>query len=516
MSSLDNLRKAARRWLKALRANDQDASTRLSRAMANVPASPVLRDVQHALAREHGHDSWLDLKRALETRNPGRPSPDVELLQRLAADFLRAYQTGDSGALTRLGTYLQHRITWEQLRTEVHRELARLPEGERPAADLTLEDVHRYLASATGFGSWSELVQTLSGSYTASSHVQQPAIPRAREDVASGMLRPVELRITLPMELPEGEYTTTDNVWQMLAASKTGRLDAVRTLVAATPRLARCEHNYMPPLHLAVRESHVEVVRFLLEQGAYDANYVTYPYNETVFTLAKDRPQPEVAALLREYANRRAPQRVGGRNVHGVGHIDFPPDEDRARLEKLIGADAVHAVAALLDQRPALVHDELVFGAEGILSTSANRKRRTMLEMLLARGARVPDIAKWGRAYYFKHADIGALLLERGMNPNHMTWHRTTLLHDMAGEGNMEKATLLLKHGADINPVDDEFRTTPLGFAARWGRRGVVRLLLDHGADPNVAGADWATPLAWAERKAHGGIADDLRAAGAR
>jgi ankyrin repeat protein len=64
--------------------------------------------------------------------------------------------------------------------------------------------------------------------------------------------------------------------------------------------------------------------------------------------------------------------------------------------------------------------------------------------------------------------------------------------------------------------VDDEFRSTPLGFAARWGRRDLVRLLLDHGADPNVAGADWATPLAWAEKKGHRAIAGDLRAAGAR
>jgi ankyrin repeat protein len=47
-------------------------------------------------------------------------------------------------------------------------------------------------------------------------------------------------------------------------------------------------------------------------------------------------------------------------------------------------------------------------------------------------------------------------------------------------------------------------------------RRDLVRLLLDHGADPNVAGAEWATPLAWAEKKGHRDIARDLRAAGAQ
>ena len=65
MSSLDNLKKAARRWLNALRAGDPDARRRLERATPIAPAHPVLRDVHHALAREHGHESWMDLKRGM-------------------------------------------------------------------------------------------------------------------------------------------------------------------------------------------------------------------------------------------------------------------------------------------------------------------------------------------------------------------------------------------------------------------------------------------------------------------
>ena len=90
MSSLDNLRKAARRWLKALRANDPDAHARLSRAMPTAPSQPVLRDVQHALAREHGHGSWLDLTRAVASRAGTAASPDVEQFERLAEAFLHA------------------------------------------------------------------------------------------------------------------------------------------------------------------------------------------------------------------------------------------------------------------------------------------------------------------------------------------------------------------------------------------------------------------------------------------
>ena len=97
-----------------------------------------------------------------------------------------------------------------------------------------------------------------------------------------------------------------------------------------------------------------------------------------------------------------------------------------------------------------------------------------------------------------------------------MTWQEVTLLHDMAQSGDIAKARLLLDHGADINAVDDEYRTTPLGMAARWGQRAMVAFLLERGADPNSAGAPWSTPLAWAQKKGHSAVAGELSAAGAR
>ena len=74
----------------------------------------------------------------------------------------------------------------------------------------------------------------------------------------------------------------------------------------------------------------------------------------------------------------------------------------------------------------------------------------------------------------------------------------------MAHEGNIEHAKLLLEFGADINAVDEEYRSTPLGLAARGGGMGIVRLLLDNGADPDAAGA---TPLAWARKRGDGTVA---------
>ena len=79
-SSLDNLKREAKRWLHALRAGDRQALARLERATPNAPAEPSLRHVQHALAREHGFPGWAALKSQLAQGSPG----DAEHAERVA------------------------------------------------------------------------------------------------------------------------------------------------------------------------------------------------------------------------------------------------------------------------------------------------------------------------------------------------------------------------------------------------------------------------------------------------
>jgi len=55
-TSLDTLKKEAKRWLKALRDGDPRAAARFKAACPAAGEQPGLRDVQHALAREHGLD----------------------------------------------------------------------------------------------------------------------------------------------------------------------------------------------------------------------------------------------------------------------------------------------------------------------------------------------------------------------------------------------------------------------------------------------------------------------------
>jgi hypothetical protein len=91
---------------------------------------------------------------------------------------------------------------------------------------------------------------------------------------------------------------------------------------------------------------------------------------------------------------------------------------------------------------------------------------------------------------------------------------RRTVLHDVAAldeltpdEEVLAYAKLLLAAGARLDVRDDTLKSTPLGWACRWGRVGLVKLLLGHGADAVEADAEaWATPRAWARKMGHEGV----------
>jgi hypothetical protein len=87
-----------------------------------------------------------------------------------------------------------------------------------------------------------------------------------------------------------------------------------------------------------------------------------------------------------------------------------------------------------------------------------------------------------------------------------------TILHDVAGlNGIGELAAVLLDAGARMDARDEVLRSTPLGWACRWGRVEMARVLLDRGADPVEADAEpWARPRAWAGKGGNQAVIEAL------
>jgi hypothetical protein len=117
-----------------------------------------------------------------------------------------------------------------------------------------------------------------------------------------------------------------------------------------------------------------------------------------------------------------------------------------------------------------------------------------------------PDLPK-RRSVGGKTRTITQLLFQHGMDPNRPNWLRITPLHHFAEAGDLENAAEFLDHGADLNPRDEEFCSTPLGWAARCGKTRMVEFFLRRGARPNLPDdtphLTWATPLQWALRRGH-------------
>lgn len=253
------------------------------------------------------------------------------------------------------------------------------------------------------------------------------------------------------------------------------------------------------PLWFASMCGRYAIAEMLLSRGA-DVNAVLNG-NGDAMCCAETTGDQQMEALLLKHGARITVERVAGKR-----------DRETAR--------------AILDGRipgASLNVDEptLTDLAEQML-WAAGRSDPEIVRMCLPYMTRQPDDPWWN--YVLMHAlfpEGCKLVLEHGVNPDATGVGGHTTLHHLAtstvsDEHRIARAKLLLDAGASLRKRDQLLKSTPLGWACRWGNVDLVELYLARGADPHEPDAEpWATPLAWAAKSGHQRIVDLLRAHGA-
>ena len=297
----------------------------------------------------------------------------------------------------------------------------------------------------------------------------------------------------------------------MLTAARAGDVAALSAALERDPTLVGAGFWYMPPLHFAVREGHLDAVRLLVAAGA-DLTHRNALYgNDTLLQMAVDRGHERVADYLRRELRRRLASAGSRHPIHAALAAG-----DMAAVERLLGADRRLANRGdHLGRRP--------------LHYAVEAGRRDLVDLLLGAGADIDTpgfggddriggsgfrplvLALWHNPYWQQRNDhaMARHLLDRGAE------YSITVAAALGDEARVEA---LLDGGAGAANRSEACGKRPLSAAAERGHEHIVRLLLQAGADPNLPeGPNCPRGFAlWgAARHGRRAIAELLLAAGA-
>jgi uncharacterized protein len=557
-SSLENFRKEAKRWLKDLRAHDAAAWERLRRVLPDARAAPSLRDVQHALAREHSLASWAALKLELSANALAR-SGDEKLLAEFLEHSCIHYGIRPSTSTWNIH-YRDEPSRWHYAARILSRHPSLVRDSIHAAAvSGDVAQVERILSrnpaavhAKGGPQAWEPLLYVCYGRLPLPEASQNaPAIARRLLDAGANVMvrlnadphdfgpltgaigegefsQPRHPQAVVLAELliergadpydPQALYNTSlegdDVFWLDFLYERSARSNGTHKWTATSSSWPQSGMlDYL--IGNAVTRSALERARWLLARGA-DPNTTHYYTKRKVHTEARLLGFVEMAELLQHAG--AVPETLRGR------------DEFRAACMR---AD-LEAIAALAHAHPEYLQD----GA--CLIHAAGRDLVDVARLLLDLGMSpdVRDVNNYSPLHAAGIADavrVGTLLVERGaeidpqekrFNGTPLTWaifgkaqRMTAFLGDLSHSpkslvsvGNLERLRELLVMDPSLARTtdrngslfaylpDDEDRATE-----------IAELLLAHGADPLLKGDDGANAIERLDKRGLEDVAEMLR-----
>jgi ankyrin repeat protein len=491
---LESLKKEAKRWVKALRANEDAARARFARLHPNPPELPTLRDVQLALARERGFAGWPELKAELQARMP-RDVAHVERVQWFLENACpdhhvrsrAAHARAESTAMRLLSRYpdIAHdsfctAVVCGNLR-EVERVLAK-----RPLAASALCETPDPKRQEAGGDDWRKDLgpkgwQPLM--YLCSTRLSLPSVAESSVAIAVTLL----------------EHDANPNVFFMAGSSRYTPLVAV---------IGEGEENRPP------HPRREELVHLLLGRGAspYDiqAIYNLHFQGDVLWFLRLIYERS--IALGRKHDWDDPDWRMLDMGGYGSGarwHLNIAVRDNNVELAEWCLAhgarpDAAPAPAKGLSQR-SLSEDAAARGETEIIRllerygaptvaipvtgerafvAASLRHDRSRLRALAAEH---PEYVTQPEAMFeaARRNDTFAmqLLFDLGVSADVETADHTRALHIAGRTDSLEAAQLLVAQGAEIDPVETTWQGTPIGTATHFGCSRIINYLSSYSRD---------------------------------
>ena len=226
------------------------------------------------------------------------------------------------------------------------------------------------------------------------------------------------------------------------------------------------------PLIIAVKQNHIEVVKYLLQKGA-DISLTTEPEKRNALHIASQEGSVAVIEMLLSYDLRPDPR-------DGEGNTPLACAAANGQIE---------AVNCLLEHGA----DPFLKGQNGwsLLHFAAQSGNVVIIETMLSKGLDINSRGKTmcddGITPLMVAAALGQeravnLLLSKGADPHLKILMGKNLLHVAAQGGNTSIVKKALSYDIDIDSKD-EGSATPLIIAVKENHVEVVKCLLQRGAD---------------------------------
>ncbi|KAA8902670.1 ankyrin repeat-containing domain protein [Sphaerosporella brunnea] len=298
----------------------------------------------------------------------------------------------------------------------------------------------------------------------------------------------------------------------LVYASQAGRVEIVRFLLANGAHVNAQGGEYGNALQAATSRGNEAVVQLLLEKGA-DVNTQGGHYGNALQAATSRGNEAVVQLLLEKGADVNT---QGGYYGNALQAAAFNGGKAVVQLLLEKGADvnaqggeygnALQAAAVYCNK--AVVQLLLEKGADAnaqggeygnALQAAAFNGGEAMVRLLLEKGAGVnAQGGEYGNALQAAAFNGGEavvrLLLEKGADVNTQGGYYGNALQAAAFNGGEAMVRLLLEKGADVNAQGGEYGNA-LQAAAFNGGEAMVRLLLEKGADVNAQGGEYGNAL---------------------